>query len=219
MRAPYPTPEDYRQIYAQYYNGRSVSELCKHLGTVKKMHCLDLCSGDGVATEYFIQQKAEVVWSVDEAVHMTDATQERSTSARVVCDTVENALRIAQSEKQTFNRVVCRQGINYWFDQTTIALLADRMESSGIFVFNTFNQKPSNEPRVRTYTYDDLVYGEIAYSVGNIIHTVVASEGFEPHQSEILWLSREYLHRALSKYFHINEVVDGSSSIYICRKK
>lgn len=218
MRSPYPSPEEYRIIYARYYHGRSVEELCGHLGNVSGLHCLDLCAGEGLATGYFLQKGASIVWSVDESAHMIREVIGSYRKAYVKCATVESALINALQDEEQFDRVVCRQGVNYWLNEVAVSLLAKCMRPGAIFVFNTLNTKPSVEPRSRTYVQDNRTYAEIAYSVGDVIHTVVACEGLEPHQSEILWLSRESLHSLLTTHFSVIEHIDGNSSVYVCTK-
>jgi cyclopropane fatty-acyl-phospholipid synthase-like methyltransferase len=218
MRTPYPSPDDYRIIYARYYQGRSVEELCGHLGSVKDMHCLDLCSGEGLATEYFLRHGASLVWSVDESALMAAEVEKRCPQAHVIGAPIETALMNAWKSWNKFYCVVCRQGINYWLNPYAVELLAECMKTGSLFVFNTLNQKPSTEPKARKYTINGRAYAEIAYSVGNVIHTVVACEGYEPHQSEILWLSRELLHEILEPHFSVTEYIVGNSSVYVCTK-
>lgn len=218
MRAPYPTPDKYRTLYARYYDGRSVKELCTYLGDLRDLKCLDLCAGEGLATEYFLAHGAQCVWSVDESELMTRSVAEKCPHAYVLCATVESALTIAIHEELRFDRVVCRQGVNYWCTPTAIELLSACMETGSVFVFNTLNTKPSTQPRVRQYVIDERHYAEIAYAVGDTIHTVVACEGYEPHQSEIFWLSREFLHTVLQPHYTLVEHIDGPTSVYVCTK-
>jgi cyclopropane fatty-acyl-phospholipid synthase-like methyltransferase len=218
MRSLYPPFEQYRVIYAKYYEGRSVEELCSHLGDVKDMRCLDLCAGEGLATKYFVEHGASFVWSVDESTAMSAGMKERQSFLTVHHTSVESFLHEAHQEGLCFDRVVSRQGANYWLTRSTAVLLAACMSVRGVMVFNVPNQKPPTEPRARSYIRNGLSYGEVAYSVGDIIHTVVACEGYEPHQSEIFWLSREFLFEILQPYFRVTEHVDGTSSVYVCMR-
>ncbi len=176
MRSSYPAADDYRIMYARYYGGRSVKELCTHLGDLRDMKCLDLCAGEGLATEHFLAHGAHTVWSVDESELMIHSVAEKCPHARVVCATVESALMLALEEGQLFDRVVCRQGVNYWFTSKAIDLLSACMEVGSVFVFNTFNTKPSAQPRVRQYVLNNHHYAEIAYAVGDIVHTVLGAK-------------------------------------------
>lgn len=216
MRSPYPTPEAYRHIYAKYYQGRSIEELCLLLGSINNKYCLDLCSGEGLATEFFVRHGASCIWTVDESALMIDEAKKKCPTASTHCLSVQDALVLANQSEVQFDKVLCRQGINYWLTPTAVQLLSKCMKTGSIFVFNTFNQKVSVFPRVRTYVHNGRSYGEVAYSVGDVIHTVVACDGYEPHQSEILWLSRELLHTLLEPHYKVTELVDGNSSVYVC---
>ena len=122
----------------------------------------------------------------------------------------------------------CQQAVNYWLTKATAEQLALSMPIGGVFVFNTFNQKPSKVPKVKEYSVERTSslgsdsFVEISWMVENDwfdVHHVQICQGETPHFTKFKWLSEEYLKNSLENFFDIDIIVDGNTSIYKCVRK
>ena len=111
-----------------------------------------------------------------------------------------------------------RQGTNYWFKHVTGENIAKAVKKGGMFVFNTFGNKPTEEPMVKEYFHGGKKYKEVSFLFEGRIHHVQTAEGMEPHFTVFDWISHDEYTQKLAPYFITEEVVDGPSSMWYCWK-
>ena len=213
----YPDHETYRKLYAKYYNGRDIEELLQLVGHINGSQALDLCCGDGRIALLMLQRGALNVTAVDEAVAMVPAgLGKKNEHLQVLYKSVASALRELREDGKYFDRVICRQAVNYWLTGITAESLATVMFSGGIFVFNTFNECPSERPRTKEYNYEGHQFTEVSWCIRGIVHHVQIRDGMAPHQTSFWWISPEEYRNLLEPYFNVTEARIGRTSLYQC---
>lgn len=214
--------KDYKKLYKRFYDGRSPDELIDFAGSVKDKIVLDACGGDGRMSLAAIKHGAKKVFLIDKERKMTLGSKIH----------IEPMIEIQISSIETFlewhprriNHIVfdyafCQQAINYWLNKETAKGMADNLSEGGIFVFNTFNRKPSKKPAVKEYTIDGNLFIETSWLVKNIVHHVQIRDGMPPHATSFYWLSPEYLMEILTPYFSVTVKKERGASLYRCVKK
>ncbi len=216
----YPDHQTYRALYKKYADGRDVAELGQLLEPLLGTRVLDLCGGEGDLTCYARNHGAEYVTLIDASVKMPHENLHKDSHIRVITGDVTDTLRRMKKTGTMFNRAVCRQAVNYWLGEESAEALAGVLVPESLFVFNTFNQKPDIRPRVIEYMLDSHFFTEVSWLTGDdMVHHVQVRDGFPPHTTEFLWLSREKIHSLLEPYFVIEEIVREKTSIYRCIRK
>lgn len=215
----YPRSEVYRELYKRYYSGRDVQELLALLAPLTGMTVLDLCGGEGQLTFNALQKGATAAVMVEEEPLMVSPTIGLNPRVRILYDDVRRALKHLGANKLKFDRVGCRQGVNYWLDQQSAGLLADVMPSGGVFAFNTFNRQPPTTPRVLEYMLEGKSFVEVSWLVGEVVHHLQVREGLAPHCTLFQWLPPAKLQTILEPYFAVLETRDERSSLYRCVRK
>jgi SAM-dependent methyltransferase len=211
----YPDYETYAALYAKYV-GRDMSGLLDILEPIKDMRILDLCAGDGRLTATAIDRGARESTVVDSEKAMRSPLLKNYQNVHPYCDKVEYFL---EATGLTFDRVVCRQAVNYWLNAETATQVARILETGGIFAFNTFNVKPSKKPRVEMYEIAGHSFVETSWLADEDVHHVQVRDGLAPHVTTFKWLPREFLDAILGKHFYVNEKIKGKTSLYTCVKK
>ena len=116
--------------------------------------------------------------------------------------------------------VFCRQAVNYWMNPECAASLANIINPGGLFIFNTFNTKPSTDPIVKEYYLYDIKFIEISYIDENgMVHHVQIREGLPPHTTQFRWLSKTYFKNCLDKWFNVDIITKNKTDVYKCTKK
>ncbi|MDO8496263.1 MAG: hypothetical protein Q7S43_03225 [bacterium] len=213
--AKYPDHDTYRKLYRRFYEGRSTQDLLELAYPIHGMTVLDLCGGDGRLALKAKQYGAKSALLVDEEI---DMTVERS-EIPIFISSVEDFLRGFQGHKLLFDRILCQQAINYWLNYMTVQFVHGALNENGIFVFNTFHNKPSEKPTTRGYEIEGLHYVEVSWLVDDIVHHVQIREGLPSHTTSFYWLSPDYLAFILKPYFEIEVKKEGATSLYRCLKK
>ena len=94
------------------------------------------------------------------------------------------------------------------------------MKVGGVFVFNTFNTRPSGTPKVKQYHYQDISFTEISYvNPDDKVYHVQIRQGYPPHIAEFKWISPEKFDEILSPYFKIERIIRNRTDYYRCVKK
>jgi len=140
------------------------------------------------------------------------------------CMTVDDAFFMELTS--TFNVIFCQQGINYWFRPEHAKMIKRVLAPKGIFIFNTFNVKPSIIPLSKNYYYSNsrgIGYGrnymEISWMVKDMVKHVQIAEGMDPHFTEFRWIPPGEFKKAFkSTGFKVEVKTDKATDIYICRK-
>jgi SAM-dependent methyltransferase len=217
----YPDYKTYRDLYARYYDGRNVSELLDLLDPVSNTRFLDLCGGDGRLALAAQKRGARHVTLVDAERAMVPH-QVRNQVNVYIGKVAQHLAWMADSghTEHLYDRIACRQAVNYWLDEHSAKLVADVLAPYGIFAFNTFNQKPPEVPRVLQYELDGHSFVEMSWLVEDeVVHHLQVREGLEPHHTFFQWLSDSDIRGFLDPYFVVACKVDKKTSLYRCVKK
>lgn len=213
----YPGHADYKALYLRYHSGRDIRELLDLLEPIQGASVLDLCCGEGQLSVAAHNARARKVTAVDKEERMF--TTVLNAAADVYPFDIDLALRIFTDKGFRFDRVVCRQAINYWLNVQTAGMLAGLIPQGGIFAFNTFNQKPPEKPRVREYELGGNDFVEVSWLVGDTVHHVQVRNGMAPHTTCFQWLPGHRIRELLEPYFILHEQRVGPTSLYKCEKK
>jgi SAM-dependent methyltransferase len=218
VRQAYPDHERYRELYQRYYDGRDVGELLDLLEPLEGARVLELCGGDGRLSLAALDRGAAHVRLVDAEAAMVPEEARNHPNLRVWITSADGAL--LTSEAGTYDRIVCRQAVNYWLDRKIAQRLYHVLKPGGVFAFNTFNQKPPEVPRVLEYELDGHAFVEVSWLVDGTVHHLQVRRGLEPHYTSFTWLSPEALAEILAPpYFEVSCEVRGKTSLYRCVKK
>lgn len=218
----YPDCETYKALYKRFYDGRQPAELLDLAGNLKDKIVLDICAGDGRLSLEAIKRGASRVFFIEKEEKMFSKELRNAVDKNTyeISPHIGSAKKILRELRMGhFDIAFCRQGVNYWLNESTAKSVADVVMNQGLFIFNTFNAQPSEKPILKTYELDGKKFGEVSWLVGDTVHHVQIREGLPPHTTSFRWLSPEYLKKILSPYFNIQLIVDGSTSIYRCSRK
>jgi len=217
------TYEQYKILYARYLDPKRTNKLLDLAGSLEGKNVIDLCGGGGRLSRKALKRGAEEVTLIDASATMTEHLNQWDIS--VFLNTIGQGLRLLPNEDTA--AAFCQQGINYWFDRNTIELLSLKMKPGGVFIFNTFNNKPRSEPDVRRYTISGKTYVEIFWTqrIGDNdgfptkVHHVQCVQGLPPHYNTFKWVSPTDFKRILKTCFNKVEVfIEGKTSTYRCTK-
>jgi len=218
----YPKHNIYEELYAKYLDPESLKILMDLAGedmTEKKM--IDICCGTGICTTEALSRNVHYVTMLDAEEDMVPYSFYHQERTEVIIGTAGVTLKALKDfYKNNYDIVVCRQGINYWFNARVISLLADTLKQGGVFVFNTFNTRPSETPKIKQYHHKGISFTEISYvDPTNMVHHVQIREGMAPHVARFQWLSPESFDLFLKKYFDIEKTTRNRTDYYRCVKK
>lgn len=214
---------EYEDLYARYINA-NVDEFFR-LADVKGKRVLDLCSGSGVLARKSVEMGAITPVVAVDASDMMMVGLKFKTSIKTIAATVQEFLeaRWAYGPKSgsEFDVVFCRQAVNYWMADPNVdlGLLKKIMAERSVFVFNTFNEKPSETPRIREYEFNWANFIEVSYLVGDTVHHIQATKGMKPHMTSFKWISREDFMRILAPHFDVEVHTRGKTDMYVCRPR
>ena len=224
----YPNYEDYRAIYQKYINRVNLLEMMDLVEDYKDKNFMDICAGDGAATREALLRGSKFSLLLDQEPEMlaTDLREGRDKIQRQV-GRIEDSLyqkeiydNVVKYSYHFFDVVFCRQGINYWYAPKHMHQLAKWMNDGSVFIFNTFNTKPSARPTVKEYEIDRVNFTEISYLVAdNIVHHVQLREGYAPHLTQFKYFSERDFKEGLDPCFDVEIRRKNNTDVYICRKK
>jgi SAM-dependent methyltransferase len=212
----YPDYKTYQKLYGRYLQKGPERFFVKCDPSGK--HILDLCCGGGQLTQYALDNGASYVYMVDLSLQMINPEfKGYGRTSKIEC-AVEEFLPLNSHEKR-FDIIVSRQAVNYWLKNVDAKDIADALVPGGMFVFNTFGNKPTETPMVREYYHRGCKYREVSFMFQNKVHHVQCCDEMEPHMTVFDWIDRqEYVDR-LSPYFDCEEVIEGPSSMWHCKRK
>ncbi len=224
----YPKYHDYHAMYEKYINLENMRDMMDLAGDYKGKFFLDLCCGDGAAArEAVMVRGAEEALLVDQEKDMLASDLHNRDNMPILNYSIEEFLYLSKGNERfhgilkelTFDIVFCRQGINYWYKPKLMKQLAEWMNPDSVFIFNTFNTKPSDRPTVKEYKIENRSFAEISYLVADcIVHHVQVSEGYPPHLTQFKWLSERDFKDGLTDNFNYEIRRKKNTDIYICRK-
>jgi 2-polyprenyl-3-methyl-5-hydroxy-6-metoxy-1,4-benzoquinol methylase len=217
-RSDVPDYDTYTKLYGRYLKKGPERFFAKCDPNGKSV--LDLCCGGGQLSQYALDHGAKSVRQVDLASHTLNPDFKGFGKTNRMTIDVEGYLESDYNNADNpFDIVVCRQGINYWFKHTTGEAIAKAVKRGGVFVFNTFGNKPSETPQVRSYYHGGVEYKEVSFLFQGRFHHVQTATGMEPHFTVFDWIDHKEYCDKLSPYFVCEEEVDGPSSLWTCWKK
>jgi SAM-dependent methyltransferase len=225
----YPDIKTYERLYQKYLLGDRSEEMLDLAGDLSGKVFLDICCGGGRLTKEALLRKAKKSIMVDSEIEMIPKEYIASGLTETLIMTVEDSIRhlLTMSTKKV-DVAMCQQGINYWLTEAKAWKLAMLLSEGGIFIFNTFNRKPSDIPKIKEYTLhtpgkvEEDHFVEISWFVKNDwfdIHHVQICNGEPPHFTKFKWMSESYFRECLEKWFDIELITDNKTSIYRCVKK
>jgi len=224
----YPKYKTYELLYAKYINQENLCEMMDLAGKdYAGKNFLDICCGSGRATQEAFKRNSPFCCTIDKEHRMVPHDMGNSQGIHQhFTETVEEGLNIiinnpyVSRKDISFEIAFCRQGINYWLTEETGKLLFEIMREGGVFIFNTFNTKPSFKLMIKEYKIETVNFCEISYmGEKDTVHHIQIREGFAPHITEFQWMSREYFQNCLAKYFKIDIITKGKTDIYKCIRK
>jgi 16S rRNA G966 N2-methylase RsmD len=233
----YPDYDNYRAMYQKYINRENLLGMMDLVDDYKDKNFMDICAGDGAATREALARGAKYSLVIDQepdmlAIDLREGRKEICLHGydfeRFLYQKESDYNKIKESSFHFFDIVFCRQGINYWYKPMHMLQLAKWMNKDGVFIFNTFNTKPTRTPMVKEYKIDhpdymikdSISFVEISYLVDdNIVHHVQIREGYPPHLTKFRWISEEEFKNGLIGNFDYEIRRRNNTDVYICRKK
>ncbi|MCL2174386.1 hypothetical protein FWH58_03825 [Candidatus Saccharibacteria bacterium] len=212
MDTKYPSYEVYEKLYARYFK-RSVTELTDSANVQKTDKVLDICGGGGRLTRQLVKL-SDFVSYLDQEADMIPSDL-AIMGVKIYNLSIQDFLK---TNKERYNKVFCQQAINYWLNDIDVEQFAGIFEENGLFVFNTFNNKPTEKPMVKEYEYDEANFIETSLLIGDKVHHVQIREGYAPHYTVFDWIPGEDIEEKLSPFFSINVAVSGATAIYKCER-
>lgn len=209
----YPKYTDYEKMYKRYLD-KGVSYLIEKADLKKEDNILDICGGNGRLTKE-LRKKCENVSYLDKESDMIPDDLEEL-GVKVYNEDIES---FVNHSEEKYNTVFCEQAINYWLLNIDIEKFSNIFVPNGLFIFNTFSNKPTTNPIIKKYGIDGINYLEISYLVGNKVEHIQIREGYKPHFTEFDWISKEQYVKLLSPYFDLELIDNGKSSLYVCKRK
>lgn len=218
----YPDSRTYEKLYEKYLkHTASTFEAMRDLaGGVSGKVVWDLCCGTGWLSKACLEAGAKKVVAVDESLDMTDVLRyEIGERLKLSVQELATFLLLCREEKPDV--VFCRQAVNYWLTDKSAETLALRMPKGSVFVFNTFNEKPSVVPSMKSYNMDGDVCWESSWLVEEtgMVHHVQVRQGLPPHATSFRWISQESYAKWLTPWFVVREKKEGRTSLYSCVRK
>jgi SAM-dependent methyltransferase len=179
---------------------------------------LDLCCGNGRLSRSVLKRNPRHLWAVDESNSMLnwDVPYEDSIFKKWTMNVEEFFVSVPRIK---FNVIFCQQAVNYWFDSKKVSLIKKLLAPNGLFIFNTFHNKPSEIPLVKTYRMGGRDYAETSWLVGDMVKHVQIAEGMDPHFTEFRWISPGEFRGSFKKHdFKVSVKKYGGTDIYVCKK-
>lgn len=209
----YPKYYVYEDLYKRYFL-KGVDYFIENAALTKDDKVLDICGGNGRLTKELLKYTNNVSY-LDKEKDMIPPDLEEL-GVKVYNDSIEN---FVNQINEKYTKVFCEQAVNYWLLNIDIDKFSNLFEKDGLFIFNTFSNKPSNKPMIKEYVLDDTNYLEISYLINNKVYHIQVCEGFEPHFTVFDWISEEQYIKLLSPKFDINLNDNGKSALYLCKRK
>lgn len=209
----YPKYNIYEEIYKRYFN-KGANKLTDLVKIEKNEKVLDICGGNGRLSRELLKHTSNVSY-LDQEKDMTPEDLEQI-GIKVYNMPIQEFI---ENTKEQYDKAFCQQAVNYWLLNIDIKKFSNIFKENGIFIFNTFANKPTNEPMIKEYEIEGKKYLEISYLVQNKVCHVQIREGYETHLTEFDWIDEATYFKLLSPYFEVNNIKEGKTAIYICRKK
>lgn len=209
----YPRYTDYEKMYKRYFN-KGVDYLIEKANLKEDDKVLDICGGNGRLTKELIKKCKDISYLDKESDMIPDKL--KKLGIKVYNEDVESFVNCTNEK---YNKVFCEQAINYWLLNINVESFSNIFLPNGLFIFNTFSNKPPTKPMIKQYEIEKINYLEISYLVGNKVEHIQIREGYPAHFTEFDWISKEQFQELLSPYFDLELIDNGKSSLYKCKRK
>ena len=209
----YPKYTDYEKMYKRYFD-KGIDYLIEKADLKDCDKVLDICGGNGRLTKELIKKCNHVSYLDKELDMIPDELEQLG--IKVYNEDIES---FVNHSKEKYTKVFCEQAINYWLLNINIENFSNIFEKNGLFIFNTFSNKPTFKPMIKNYVLVGINYLEISYLINNKVEHIQIREGFKPHFTEFDWISKEQYMELLSPYFNVELIDNGKSSLYKCERK
>ena len=209
----YPVYTEYESVYKRYFL-KGVDYIVNKVSINKDDKVLDLCGGNARLTKELIKYSNHVSYLDREKDMIPNWLSNEGVTVYN-----EDINEFIKHNEIKFDKVFCMQAVNYYLDDIDMELFVRIFNKGGVFVFNTFNNKPSITPYVKEYSLDNESYVEVSYLVNDEVYHIQVKENHLPHFTRFKYISRVRYFELLSKYFDIEVYEDKGSSVYVCIKK
>lgn len=216
----YPAHDLYAKLYARYLKPARCEQLLDLAGPLQGRRVYDLCGGGGRLARLAAQRGAQVTL-IDESVLMTPPPDLAAAEGlEIVHADVPSALRLLPPA----HVLLCQQAVNYWLNEESAALVARATTPGGCFVFNTFAQRPSSQPRVKQYEEEGASFAELSWLVEGpegqeVVEHVQVREGYSPHTTRFAWIAPERFEAWLQPHFDCHVLHEGATSVWKCVRR
>ena len=209
----YPSYKEYESVYKRYFF-KGTEYIINKTNINKTDKILDICGGNGRLTKELIKYSNFVNY-LDKEKDMIP-NDLKSLGINIYNDDI---IEFVKYNTIKFDKVFCMQAVNYYLDDIDMKLFSNIFNKDGVFIFNTFTNKPSKTPLVKQYKIENESFVEVSYLVNNEVYHVQIKENHLPHFTKFKYISRERYIELLSPYFDIEIHEDERSSIYVCIRK
>ena len=209
----YPKYKDYEKMYKRFFS-KGVNYLIEKANLKQDDKVLDICGGNGRLTKEILKTCKDVSY-LDKEKDMIP-NELKSMGVKVYNESIEEFIN---HTKEKFKVAFCEQAINYWLLDIDVKKFSKLFLKNGLFIFNTFSNKPSTSPMIKEYSINNINYLEVSYLVNNKVEHIQIREGFPPHYTEFDWITEKQFKKILSPYLDITLYDDGRSALYVCKKK
>lgn len=216
----YPKHDIYEAMYSKYLDEASLKILMDLAGEdMSNKKVIDLCCGTGICTDEALRRNAKYIMMLDSEMDMIPDRFTNNDKIIIFFGTVEVALSVI-SGFDKYDIATCRQAVNYWLNDRIVPHLALILNKGGVFVFNTFNTRPTDAPRIKQYHHKGISFTEISYiNPDDMVHHVQIRQNYPPHMATFKWIPPEEFDRILSPYFNIAKTTRNKTDYYRCVKK
>ena len=209
----YPNHEIYEKIYKRFFE-KGVKYLIDKVDLKQTDKVIDLCGGNGRLTKELAKICTDVNY-LDQEIDMIPSHL-KNYNVKIYNLSVEDFVK---QTNEKFDKVFCEQAINYWLLHVDVEKFANIINKDGIFIFNTFSNRPSVKPMIKRYSIGEVDFLEVSYLIDNKVFHIQIRENFAPHFTEFDWISKEQYINILSPYFEVNVFENGKSAVYVCKRK
>lgn len=209
----YPHYKEYESVYKRYFL-KGVEYIINKVQINKNDRVLDVCGGNGRLTKELVKYSDYVSYLDRESDMIPESLKDLGVTIYN-----EDINEFIKHNNVKFDKVFCMQAVNYYLLNIDMKLFANLFNRGGVFIFNTFNNKPSNIPSVKEYVIGDESYVEVSYLVNDEVYHVQIKENHLPHFTKFKYISRENYIEILSEYFDFEVYEEGKSSVYVCIRK
>ena len=213
METKYPKHEVYEELYKRFFK-RKEQELIDLVDIQNGDKVLDVCGGNARLSRALLRYTTKVSY-LDQEKDMTPIDLEQL-GITVYHSSIQDFVK--KNEKK-YQYVFCQQAINYWLLSIDIEKFSKLLVKNGVFLFNTFKNKPDTAPMIKEYEIEGKHYLEISYLVNDKVYHIQMCEGLPPHFTVFDWISEDQYQQLLSPYFEVEKITDQKTLIYKCRRK